>query len=84
MNLGVEWQARSSNWQQRGYWRRDSRFPRRAGLTRIPCVHVVKAQDTVNCDIMVDPSTTWRPRARSPTGLCEWFGWKRSTIIDLG
>ena len=43
----------------------------------------VKTQDTVNCDIMVDPSMTW-PRARSPTGFCEWFGWKRSTIIDLG
>jgi hypothetical protein len=76
MNLGVEWQARSSNWQQRGYWRRDS--PIRSEN------RFVKTQDTVNCDIMVDPSTTWRPRARSPTGLCEWFGWKRSTIIDLG
>jgi predicted dinucleotide-binding enzyme len=61
-----------------------------------PDARVVKALNTVNCDVMVNP-------ARVPgehelflcgndaaakgevTGLLgEWFGWKRESIIDLG
>jgi predicted dinucleotide-binding enzyme len=61
-----------------------------------PEVRVVKALNTVNCDIMVDPSRVpgdhnlflcgddVAAKAKVIDWLCEWFGWKSSNIIDLG
>ncbi len=61
-----------------------------------PDVRVVKALNTVNCDIMVDPSRVpgdhnllicgndAAAKGKVTDWLCEWFGWKRSNIIDLG
>ena len=61
-----------------------------------PDVRVVKALNTVNCDIMIDPSRVPGdhdlficgndPEAKREVAnrLSEWFGWKPSNIIDLG
>lgn len=61
-----------------------------------PDALVVKALNTVNCQIMVQPGLVSgehnlficgndTPAKSKVTGwLCEWFGWKRSNIIDLG
>jgi hypothetical protein len=61
-----------------------------------PDTHVVKALNTVNCDIMVDPARVPGDHNLFICGndaaakrevinrLCEWFGWKPSNIIDLG
>lgn len=61
-----------------------------------PEARVVKALNTVNCELMVQPSLVPGEHslficgndegARSKVGgwLCEWFGWKKSNIIDLG
>ncbi|MDR3401660.1 MAG: NAD(P)-binding domain-containing protein [Chthoniobacter sp.] len=61
-----------------------------------PDARVVKALNTVNCDVMVNPARLSGEHelficgndagAKSEvTGwLSEWFGWKRASIIDLG
>jgi 8-hydroxy-5-deazaflavin:NADPH oxidoreductase len=61
-----------------------------------PDVRVVKALNTLNCDIMIDPSRVPGdhdllicgndPEAKREVAnrLCEWFGWKPSNVIDLG
>ncbi len=61
-----------------------------------PDTRVVKALNTVNCDIMVDPARVPGDHNLFICGndaaakrevinrLCEWFGWKPSNIIDLG
>jgi predicted dinucleotide-binding enzyme len=61
-----------------------------------PDVRVVKALNTVNCDIMIAPSRVPGDHELFICGndaaakrevtdrLCEWFGWKPGNIIDLG
>ena len=61
-----------------------------------PDVRVVKALNTVNCAIMVEPSRVPGDHELFVCGndaaakrevsdrLSEWFGWKRSAILDLG
>jgi len=61
-----------------------------------PEVRVVKALNTVNCDVMVDPShvpgdhnlfvcgNDGAAKKEVTDRLCEWFGWKKENIIDLG
>jgi hypothetical protein len=61
-----------------------------------PDVRVVKALNTLNCDIMIDPSRVpgdhdlficgndTEAKREVANRLCEWFGWKSSNIIDLG
>jgi 8-hydroxy-5-deazaflavin:NADPH oxidoreductase len=61
-----------------------------------PDARVVKALNTVNCEIMVQPSLVpgdhnlficgndAEARHKVANWLCEWFGWKTSNIIDLG
>jgi predicted dinucleotide-binding enzyme len=61
-----------------------------------PDVRVVKALNTVNCEIMVQPSlipgdhnlficgNDGTAKSKVSNWLCEWFGWKSSNIIDLG
>jgi predicted dinucleotide-binding enzyme len=61
-----------------------------------PDVRVVKALNTLNCDIMIDPSRVpgdhdlficgndTEAKREVANRLCEWFGWKPSNIIDLG
>jgi 8-hydroxy-5-deazaflavin:NADPH oxidoreductase len=61
-----------------------------------PDTRVVKALNTVNCDIMVDPARVPGDHNLFICGneavakrevinrLCEWFGWKPGNIIDLG
>jgi hypothetical protein len=61
-----------------------------------PDAGVTKALNTVNCEIMVQPSTVpgdhdlficgndaWA-KGKVTGWLCEWFGWKSSNITDLG
>jgi len=61
-----------------------------------PETRVVKALNTVNCDIMVDPARVPGDHNLIICGndaaakrevtrlLAEWFGWKPANIIDLG
>jgi predicted dinucleotide-binding enzyme len=61
-----------------------------------PDTRVVKALNTVNCEIMVQPSLVpgdhnlficgndAAAKGEVTDRLCEWFGWKSSNIIDLG
>lgn len=61
-----------------------------------PGVRVVKALNTVNCGVMVDPSSVPGDHELFICGndsaakkevsdrLSEWFGWKRTSVIDLG
>jgi predicted dinucleotide-binding enzyme len=61
-----------------------------------PDTRVVKALNTVNCEVMVKPSLVPGdhnlficgndgPAKASVTGwLSEWFGWKTGNIVDLG
>jgi predicted dinucleotide-binding enzyme len=61
-----------------------------------PEVRVVKALNTVNCGVMVDPGSLQGPhelficgndapaKAEVTRLLGEWFGWKSESIIDLG
>ena len=61
-----------------------------------PETHVVKALNTVNCELMVNPSLVpgdhhlficgndAAAKGKVTNWLCEWFGWKSSNIIDLG
>lgn len=61
-----------------------------------PDVRVVKALNTVNCDIMIAPTRVPGDHDLFVCGndasakrevakyLCEWFGWKPDNIIDLG
>jgi len=61
-----------------------------------PFTKVVKALNTVNCDIMVDPSRVLGDHSLFVCGndanakkeiakyLNDWFGWKIDNIIDLG
>ena len=61
-----------------------------------PDVRVVKALNTVNCDIMIAPSRVpgdhdlficgddAAAKREVTDRLCEWFGWKPDNIVDLG
>jgi 8-hydroxy-5-deazaflavin:NADPH oxidoreductase len=61
-----------------------------------PDVRVVKALNTVNCDVMIGPSRLQGDHDLFICGnnaaakrevidrLGEWFGWKRERIVDLG
>jgi predicted dinucleotide-binding enzyme len=61
-----------------------------------PDVRVVKALNTVNCDIMIEPSRVpgdhdlficgndAAAKREVTDRLCEWFGWEPGNIIDLG
>ncbi len=61
-----------------------------------PDTRVVKALNTVNCDIMVAPSRVpgdhnliicgndAAAKREVTRRLAEWFGWKQANIIDLG
>jgi predicted dinucleotide-binding enzyme len=61
-----------------------------------PSTRVVKALNTVNCDIMVDPSgvpgdhnlfmcgNDAGAKKEVAKNLNEWFGWKIDNIIDVG
>src|SRR5215470_1644718 len=61
-----------------------------------PDARVVKALNTVNCDIMVEPSripgdhnliicgNDAAAKAEVAKNLSAWFGWKPANIIDLG
>ena len=61
-----------------------------------PVVRVVKALNTVNCEVMVNPARIPGDHALPICGndaeakkevadkLSEWFGWKPSNIVDLG
>ncbi len=61
-----------------------------------PEAKVVKTLNTMNCNLMVDPSrlpgdhTVFvsgndpEARVRVSELLVEWFGWKRANVIDLG
>jgi len=61
-----------------------------------PDARVVKALNTVNCEIMVQPSlipgdhnlficgNDAAAKREVTDRLCEWFGWKSSNFIDLG
>jgi predicted dinucleotide-binding enzyme len=61
-----------------------------------PETRVVKALNTVNCDLMVNPSLVAgdhnlfvcgndaTAKSKVTNWLSEWFGWKSSNIIDLG
>src|SRR5262249_31603747 len=61
-----------------------------------PNTRVVKALNTMNCDVMVQPSLVpgdhnlflcgndAEAKREVSDRLCEWFGWKEANIIDLG
>src|SRR4029453_10763231 len=61
-----------------------------------PNTRVVKALNTMNCDVMVQPSLVSGDHTLFLCGndaeakrevidrLCAWFGWKKANIIDLG
>ena len=61
-----------------------------------PQTRVVKALNTVNCDIMIEPSRVpgdhnlficgneAKAKKEVAAYLNEWFGWKTDNIIDLG
>lgn len=61
-----------------------------------PDVRVVKALNTVNCDVMVNPSLVpgdhhlflcgndAAAKTEVTARLGEWFGWKKENVIDLG
>jgi 8-hydroxy-5-deazaflavin:NADPH oxidoreductase len=61
-----------------------------------PNTRVVKALNTMNCEVMVQPSLVSGDHNLFLCGndaeakrevidrLCEWFGWKKENIIDLG
>jgi predicted dinucleotide-binding enzyme len=61
-----------------------------------PRSHVVKALNTVNCEIMIEPSrvpgdhnlficgNNAEAKKDVTSYLSEWFGWKPENIIDLG
>jgi predicted dinucleotide-binding enzyme len=61
-----------------------------------PNTRVVKALNTMNCEVMVQPSLVSDDHNVFLCGndaeakrevidrLCEWFGWKKENIIDLG
>ena len=61
-----------------------------------PDVRVVKALNTVNCDILIAPSrvpgdhelficgNNAAAKREVTDRLCEWFGWRPGNIIDLG
>ena len=61
-----------------------------------PKARVVKALNTVNCEVMINPGRVPGDHALPICGndaeakkevaakLSEWFGWKPSNIVDLG
>jgi predicted dinucleotide-binding enzyme len=62
----------------------------------LPGAKVVKALNTLNCEVMVNPSLVpgdhnlficgndAAARREASDRLCQWFGWKPANIIDLG
>jgi len=64
--------------------------------SEFPDVRVVKALNTVNCAIMIEPSRVpgdhelficgndAEAKREVAARLCEWFGWRPGNIIDLG
>jgi 8-hydroxy-5-deazaflavin:NADPH oxidoreductase len=61
-----------------------------------PDTRVVKALNTINCEVMINPARVAGdhvlpicgndPQAKQEVTakLCEWFGWKPSNIVDIG
>src|SRR5215475_3833161 len=61
-----------------------------------PETRVVKALNTINCEVMINPSLVpgdhnlfvcgndAGAKEKVTDWLCQWFGWKSSNIIDLG
>jgi 8-hydroxy-5-deazaflavin:NADPH oxidoreductase len=61
-----------------------------------PETRVVKALNTINCEVMINPARVSgdhvlpicgndaRAKSEAAARLCEWFGWKPSNILDLG
>jgi 8-hydroxy-5-deazaflavin:NADPH oxidoreductase len=61
-----------------------------------PDTRVVKALNTINCEVMINPDRVPGDHALPICGndaqaksdvkarLCEWFGWKPANIVDLG
>jgi 8-hydroxy-5-deazaflavin:NADPH oxidoreductase len=61
-----------------------------------PETRVVKALNTINCEVMINPERVpgdhvlpicgndALAKKEVTTRLCEWFGWKPSNIVDLG
>jgi hypothetical protein len=61
-----------------------------------PETRVVKALNTINCEVMINPARVPGEHALPICGndaqaksevsarLCEWFGWQPSNIVDLG
>jgi len=62
----------------------------------LPKSHVVKSLNTINCNVMVEPSRVPGDHDVFVSGndagaktkvrqvLTEWFGWKKENVIDLG
>jgi 8-hydroxy-5-deazaflavin:NADPH oxidoreductase len=61
-----------------------------------PDTRVVKALNTINCEVMINPArfpgdhvlpicgNDAQAKQEVAAKLCEWFGWKPSNIVDLG
>jgi 8-hydroxy-5-deazaflavin:NADPH oxidoreductase len=61
-----------------------------------PEARVVKALNTINCEVMINPARVpgdhvlplcgndAQAKSEVAARLCEWFGWKPSNIVDLG
>jgi predicted dinucleotide-binding enzyme len=61
-----------------------------------PATRVVKALNTVNCEVMINPARVpgdhalpicgndAQAKAEVARRLSEWFGWKPSNIVDIG
>ena len=61
-----------------------------------PDAFVVKALNTVNCELMIQPSLVpgdhhlficgndTGAKGKVTTWLCDWFGWRSDNILDLG
>jgi predicted dinucleotide-binding enzyme len=61
-----------------------------------PDTRVVKALNTINCEVMINPARVpgdhalpicgndAQAKAEVAAKLCEWFGWKPSNFVDLG
>lgn len=61
-----------------------------------PGTRVVKALNTINCEVMINPARVpgdhvlpicgndAQAKKEVAAKLCEWFGWKQSNIVDFG